>query len=54
MTNVTEKKPPMQAKGDCAICKGWVDDGMGGTCVFADDYWTPHCLYYENEGKRDD
>jgi len=38
MTSATEKKPPMEAKGDCTICKGWVDDGRGGTCVFTDDY----------------
>ena len=43
----TEKKSPAEAKGDCAICKGWVDDGMGGTCIFADDFWIPHCPYDE-------
>ncbi len=33
------------AKGDCAICKAWVDDGIGGACVFAEDYWKPNCPY---------
>lgn len=41
----TKKKSPVEAKGDCTICKGWVDDGRGGTCVFTDDFWTPHCPY---------
>lgn len=36
---------PAEAKGDCTICKGWVDDGRGGTCVFTDDFWVPHCPY---------
>ena len=49
MTSATKKKPPMEAKGDCIICKGWVDDGRGGTCVFTDDYWSLHCPYYETE-----
>lgn len=40
---MTVKKSPAEAKGDCTICNGWVDDGRGGTCVFTDDYWTPHC-----------
>ena len=41
------KKSPVKAKGDCTICKGWVDDGRGGTCALTDDYWTPHCPYDE-------
>ena len=27
----TAKKPPSEARGDCSICKGWVNDGRGGT-----------------------
>ena len=46
-----EKKSPAEAKGDCTICKGWVDDGRGGTCVFTDDFWTPHCPY-DKEAKQ--
>ena len=45
----TEKKSPAEAKGDCIICKGWVDDGRGGTCVFTDDYWSPNCPYDEQD-----
>lgn len=41
----TEKKSPAEAKGDCTICNGWVIDARGGTCIFADDFWTPHCPY---------
>lgn len=54
MTNsqTTKKKPPREAKGDCTICKGWVNDGRGGICVFADDYWTPGCPY--DKEVRDD
>lgn len=48
---MTEKKPPAEAKGDCTICKGWADDGRGGMCVFSDDYWSPNCPY-EKEFKR--
>ena len=40
-----EKKPAAEANGDCTICNGWVDDGRGGTCIFTDDFWTPHCPY---------
>jgi hypothetical protein len=40
-----EKKSPIEVKGDCTICKGWVDDGRGGCCVYASDYWTPSCPY---------
>ena len=40
-----EKKSPIEAKGDCTVCKGWVDDGRGGCCVFAADYWQPGCPY---------
>ena len=40
-----EKKPPFDAKGDCSVCKGWIDDGRGGCCVFAADYWQPDCPY---------
>ena len=47
----TEKKPPFEAKGNCTICKGWVDDGMGGTCIFTADYWMP-CCPYDKEVKR--
>lgn len=46
-----EKKSPAEAKGDCTICKGWVNDGRGGTCVFTDDFWTPHCPY-DKEAKQ--
>ena len=43
--SMAEKKSPAEAKGDCTICKGWVDDGGGGMCVFSDDYWSPNCPY---------
>lgn len=46
-----EKKPPIEAKGDCTVCKGWIDDGHGGCCVFAADYWQPDCPY-DKEVKR--
>lgn len=42
---MSEKKSPTEARGDCTICKGWVDDGRGGMCVFSDDYWSPNCPY---------
>lgn len=48
---MSEKKSPAEAKGDCAICKGWVDDGKGGTCVFTVDFWAPRCPY-DKEGKK--
>lgn len=41
----TKKKSPAEAKGDCTICKGWVNDGRGGMCVFANDFWSPNCPY---------
>lgn len=47
----TEKKPAAEAKGDCTICNGWVNDGRGGTCVFTNDYWIPYCPY-DKEVKR--
>lgn len=46
-----EKKPWYEAKGDCTICKGWVDDGRGGCCVYAVGYWTPSCPF-EKEVER--
>lgn len=46
-----KKKPPIEAEGDCTVCNGWIDDGRGGTCVFAVDYWTP-CCPYEKVAKR--
>ena len=47
----TEKKSPAEAKGDCTICKGWVNDGRGGTCIFADDFWAP-CCPHDKETKQ--
>ena len=41
-----EKKPPIEAKGDCTVCKGWRKDNIrGGHCIFAADYWQPSCPY---------
>lgn len=50
---MTAKKSPIEAKGDCTVCKGWVDDSRGGICIFTDDFWTPHCPYDEDKPTND-
>ena len=48
-----EKKSPIQAKGDCSRCKGWIDDGRGGRCIFAVDVWNPSCPYDKAVNSRE-